>query len=139
MCIFLIPTLYLTYNIMVFYLGSFTLYNLAYMVRAWVKVAARGRRQRLRLAEFAERGAAQEDKRGEREGATVAGPRHWVLRGHTASMLTHATSPSQPSATSYTVFALNKTPPPNQEVSAKIPERHRLMGVVIGGTFSFSR
>ena len=40
---------------MVFYLGSFTLYNLAYMTRVWVKVAARGRRQRLRLAEFAQR------------------------------------------------------------------------------------
>jgi hypothetical protein len=41
--------------IMVFYLGSFTLYNLAYMTRVWVKVGARGRRQRLRLAECAER------------------------------------------------------------------------------------
>ena len=73
--------------IMVFYLGSFTLYNLAYMVRAWVKVAARGRRQRLRLAEFAERGAAKEDKRREREVAAVAGATHGVLRGRTASML----------------------------------------------------
>ena len=53
--------------IMVFYLGSFTLYNLAYMLRAWVKVAERGRRQRLRLAEFAERGAAKEDKRREKK------------------------------------------------------------------------